>query len=72
MTDFSEVVRAARRSAGLSVEQLAVAAGVSSSTVRVIEAGKPVGAARLDRVLARLGYRLTAVEAAQGQDGGAP
>jgi HTH-type transcriptional regulator/antitoxin HipB len=53
-------VRGARQRLGLSQEELALAAGVSTRSVHAIENGKPtVRADVLIRLLSALGYELT-------------
>lgn len=55
-----EVVTRLRKQKGLSPEELAVKAGVSNSTVRRLEKGKPVGLDKLDGILDALGVQTFA------------
>lgn len=69
---LGETVRAARRAAGLSQLDLAVAAGVGRSAVQAIERGKPFDAPQLSHrvVASALGWAPGSVESVLA--GGAP
>lgn len=58
--DISQQLRQARLANGVSIRQLAAAAGVSKTTVTNIEQGhKSTSVSLVQRMLAVLGYELT-------------
>ena len=58
--DISQQIRQARLARGISIRQLAAAAGVSKTTVTNIEKGhKSATVSLVQRMLAVLGYELT-------------
>jgi transcriptional regulator with XRE-family HTH domain len=72
MTAVAEWVNGARRSAGLSQRQLAVASGVPQPTIARIESGKQMPRAdTLDRLLRACGWELDMTpRRGQGEDAG--
>jgi len=66
VTPYAAPVKAARRKARLTQAQLATKAGVSASTISVLERGKPSSLPTLDKVVAALGITL----AVRGKRGG--
>jgi transcriptional regulator with XRE-family HTH domain len=63
LSDIGPVLRAARREAGLSQQQLAQPLGMSRSTISAIEGGRceEIGFAKLSALLDALGLELTVV-----------
>lgn len=58
--DISQQIRQARLANGVSIRQLAAAAGVSKTTVTNVEQGhKSATVSLVQRMLAALGYELT-------------
>ena len=58
--DISQQLRQARLARGISIRQLAAAAGISKTTVTNIEQGhKSATVSLVQRMLAVLGYELT-------------
>lgn len=68
VSSVPELVRFARRAAGLDQRALAAAAGTSTGTVGRLETGRPSTTAVLERVLAACGFRL-GIEPGTGSDG---
>lgn len=61
--DISQQIRQARLANGVSIRQLAAAAGVSKTTVTNIEQGhKSATVSLVQRMLAVLGYELTIIK----------
>lgn len=61
--DISQQLRQARLARGVSIRQLAAAAGVSKTTVTNIEQGhKSVTVSLVQRMLDVLGYELTVIK----------
>jgi transcriptional regulator with XRE-family HTH domain len=60
LLEIADRIRAARVSAGMTQEELALAAGVGRELVIQLESGKPgVSLGKASRVLGALGMRLT-------------
>lgn len=65
LSDLGLLIRKERKAAGLSIQSLAEVAGVDRTTLSKLENQRlpEMGYAKLERVLAVLGFELTALKA---------